>query len=63
VAVKASDDRLTIRKVTADRRAAWDAAAKRDGRELAGWLRHVADLAAEESALAAKGTRRRRSAA
>jgi hypothetical protein len=63
VAVKASDDRLTIRKVTADRRAAWQAAADRDGRELAGWLRHVADQAAEASAAAVPKPRRRRAAA
>jgi hypothetical protein len=46
MAVKASDDRLTMRKITADRRAAWQAAADADGRDLAGWIRHTCDLAA-----------------
>lgn len=62
MATKASDDRITIRKITDDRRAAWQKAADADGRPLTSWLRHVADLAASQ-ANNGKPARRRRAAA
>ncbi len=36
-------------RITTDEKDAWSAAAEKDGRDLSGWLRHLANKAAEPS--------------